>query len=46
MKTQITTGRVRLSYCNLFEPKEQVSISFDAAWGAGKWGRKSCILNY
>lgn len=23
MKTQITTGRVRLSYCNLFEPKEQ-----------------------
>jgi hypothetical protein len=23
MKTQITTGRVRLSYCSLFEPKEQ-----------------------
>lgn len=23
MKTQITTGKVRLSYCNLFEPREQ-----------------------
>ena len=24
--------------------KKQVSISFDAAWGAGKWGR--CLLPY
>ena len=31
-------------YCVDTQGKKQVSISFDAAWGAGKWGR--CLLPY
>ena len=29
-------------YCVDTQGKKQVSISFDAAWGAGRWGRNSC----
>ena len=31
-------------YCVDTQGKKQVSISFDAAWGAGRWGR--CLLPY
>lgn len=31
-------------YCVDTQGKKQVSISFDAAWGAGRWGRKLLVI--